>query len=128
MIRPPPRSTRVRSSAASDVYKRQHITHPVVVRGGRPDGAAQRLARGTHPRQDALVVQDVEHRGGGRHRDLVARERGEEDRVPREALRDVATGDQGPDRLAVSHRLAQGHHVRLDAEPVSYTHLTLPTI
>src|SRR5665811_544585 len=30
MIRRPPRSTRVRSSAASDVYKRQHMTHPSV--------------------------------------------------------------------------------------------------
>src|SRR5665254_20989 len=28
MIRRPPRSTRVRSSAASDVYKRQHIGTP----------------------------------------------------------------------------------------------------
>src|SRR5665811_2597168 len=28
MIRRPPRSTRVRSSAASDVYKRQGIQHP----------------------------------------------------------------------------------------------------
>src|SRR5665811_1480733 len=27
MIRRPPRSTRVRSSAASDVYKRQHLAH-----------------------------------------------------------------------------------------------------
>ena len=29
MIRRPPRSTRVRSSAASDVYKRQHLTGSV---------------------------------------------------------------------------------------------------
>src|SRR5665811_2127170 len=40
MIRRPPRSTRVRSSAASDVYKRQGPSQPR--KGGQPTGARPR--------------------------------------------------------------------------------------
>src|SRR5665811_2115614 len=44
MIRRPPRSTRVRSSAASDVYKRQPLLHP----GGRIVTVASLMARRGH--------------------------------------------------------------------------------
>src|SRR5665811_1113609 len=42
MIRRPPRSTRVRSSAASDVYKRQILGH--IQRGGSPTAFDRVLA------------------------------------------------------------------------------------
>src|SRR5665811_2626736 len=42
MIRRPPRSTRVRSSAASDVYKRQVVKHAVVVDHSRNATALHR--------------------------------------------------------------------------------------
>src|SRR5665811_1153616 len=59
MIRRPPRSTRVRSSAASDVYKRQQVSegHP----GGRGDltkGAALPLAGTTKDVADLAPQHD----------------------------------------------------------------------
>src|SRR5665811_2530931 len=112
MIRRPPRSTRVRSSAASDVYKRQGWTGPgrSTTRSAPPcDRAGQRspataggsrrcascplreLVVGVCPGlEEVVLVLEVLHRGG-------------------------AAGG--------SRRRTGG-----GLDPVSYTHLTLPTI
>src|SRR5665811_2640266 len=58
MIRRPPRSTRVRSSAASDVYKRQVIHGEVLAR------VAQELHQ-AQLRQPVGVVDDARGVGGG---------------------------------------------------------------
>src|SRR5665811_1143283 len=51
MIRRPPRSTRVRSSAASDVYKRQESkgVHPFAARRHHVDAWVKALARDPQP-------------------------------------------------------------------------------
>eukprot|EP00657_Telonema_sp_P-1_P006591 TRINITY_DN2565_c0_g1_i2.p1 TRINITY_DN2565_c0_g1~~TRINITY_DN2565_c0_g1_i2.p1 ORF type:complete len:123 (+),score=30.48 TRINITY_DN2565_c0_g1_i2:97-465(+) len=119
MIRRPPRSTQSRSSAASDVYKRQHtslsypsgydhtplcqsltITDRLIHNPRRPHRALHR---------DACSVQRPVQRHpprGGAHRGLHAHL----DFLPR------------PEGIVVHQR------VRYHLEPVSYTHLTLPTI
>src|SRR5665811_2607430 len=97
MIRRPPRSTRVRSSAASDVYKRQAFRRDLlqsrdqrwaIARNDEPLDAG----RGTHGERD-VARWDADRLGNEPHQRSI--------------------------RLALA---------RCRAHPVSYTHLTLPTI
>src|SRR5665811_2484886 len=55
MIRRPPRSTRVRSSAASDVYKRQGIYKPTVSPATTPSAFRAFATRPTIPPSSAKV-------------------------------------------------------------------------
>src|SRR5450756_1656156 len=133
MIRRPPRSTQSRSSAASDVYKRQGIGGMVqhvaaltdLARVG--EDAVQRAFRGeVRP----LVEQGRHHRAGtGVDEALGVEEL--EDRRP------LGLGE-GPDRARSRRRGTEARttpsavvgrpgHGQGDP-PVSYTHLTLPTI
>src|SRR5665811_2421958 len=56
MRRRPPRSTRVRSSAASDVYKRQWVSYPemVALAGGEPVPVVCTAAQGFKLKPEAL--------------------------------------------------------------------------
>ena len=125
MIRRPPRSTRVRSSAASDVYKRQ-LQHL----GRERDGySALKLDRHALEGEDLGLILSM-----GRpdciqvfyRRDFDSAEISLLDERnalwrQRQALRDERS------LLAPLQRFLQSLLYRRNA-PVSYTHLTLPTI
>src|SRR5665811_1152053 len=105
MIRRPPRSTRVRSSAASDVYKRQDLHQRSAARtGGRRDVPRGRLR--AHPGGgDALVGvryavsgDPARRRRGG---EPTAGRGGAERGVPARALRRPAGSGLRPARRAV---------------------------
>src|SRR5450756_2730483 len=99
MIRRPPRSTQSRSSAASDVYKRQNRHGP-----GGPDAHGRRaLPIGS---DGILPVGVLDHTG--RHSHL---------RV-----------DIWHWRHVYGHPRGDIEHLHDRPSPVSYTHLTLPTI
>src|SRR5450756_1717985 len=118
MIRRPPRSTQSRSSAASDVYKRQ-----VEDVAEHERGALAALRPGQH-REGAPVG----HRHDVRLLDLlVPADRGAvEGRPALEHVVELAVGDL--DHLEVAEDVREPQldvlHVLV---PVSYTHLTLPT-
>src|SRR5450756_2568157 len=99
MIRRPPRSTQSRSSAASDVYKRQHVPR-------RADHEDPWLGR------DAVGVRRLD-----RHEVPVLEHRLEATVRPAEL---VGLHVDAADRVGLDRRL--------DHVAVSYTHLTLPTI
>src|SRR5450756_2749736 len=94
MIRRPPRSTQSRSSAASDVYKRQVVDGPQV----QPDeldhdvdlllGEAQPLERGPREvRADDLMAHEGAVRRGGRgFANVVKQRRQAQDQVGRHSL------------------------------------------
>ena len=83
---------------------------------------AKRLAGRLDPRQDALVLEDVEdrQRRGRRHR--VAPERAEEHGLVGEPGGDLAARDDRGDRVAVAHRLAERDEVRADPEALERPH------
>src|SRR4051794_7619876 len=70
------------------------------------------LRRALH---DALVVNHLEHGQRRGHGDGVATESAEELACGREALSEVAPRDDGRNRMAVAHWLAERHDVRDDA-------------
>src|SRR5450756_3105336 len=98
MIRRPPRSTQSRSSAASDVYKRQPLRR----------GARRKFLRNLFP---PSPDGGVSLRRSSRARDC------------RRALLPAAA----PDRHQVDPLDPRDYPVH-GPDPVSYTHLTLPTI
>src|SRR5450756_3082695 len=126
MMRRPPRSTQSRSSAASDVYKRQEHD---AAGGGLPGPPflVQPFRLGTRCR---IASDDVELLAHGPE---VGR-RPVDEHADREA--DAREGkhqweDVEQHLLLLRHRPLQsrGRHVLLgELTPVSYTHLTLPTI
>src|SRR5450756_1282055 len=128
MIRRPPRSTQSRSSAASDVYKRQAPPTTTASRtSGDPAGGSGRTMR-SDPPQDRASTRDKETHD---NRDRAACGR---DRRPRTAP--CAGPFRAGGLLALPHpwscavprrdRRAVLHEpVLLDDPPVSYTHLTL---
>src|SRR5687768_12501525 len=63
-----------------------------------------------------LVLDDLEDRERGRHRDRVAAERAEHVAAGAELLSDLAPCEDGRDGMAVAHRLAEGDEVGLDAQ------------
>src|SRR5450756_1750855 len=136
MIRRPPRSTQSRSSAASDVYKRQVLTGgaerallvaPTVVADGEQGKTCVRL-------RERLMQAEL-HDACGAERavlrvpvvvdaaDVVPQDRREDDAGV--VLRPAQLADE-PLRVDV-HALCVAHAVQ-PREAVSYTHLTLPTI
>src|SRR5450756_3033415 len=124
MIRRPPRSTQSRSSAASDVYKRQGTRlialesayfKPASVRRtskrlGLKTEASSRFERGTDINAPVVALERacalIEQIGAGR-------------RVG--AVIDVYPSPRGPIDVTLRRQ-------RITQLPVSYTHLTLPTI
>src|SRR5665811_653511 len=111
MIRRPPRSTRVRSSAASDVYKRQDVERP------EPGGLDGEEVAG----DDAIRLR--------------AEELGPRWAGPSWGRTRSCDPEQGPDRRC-AHSEAELPELAFDPDTaptgvlpaVSYTHLTLPTI
>src|SRR5450756_2397739 len=103
MIRGPPICTQSRSSAASDVYKRQ----AVVLDGEHLAGAPEAALHLVGDEQHALLVEDL--------LDALEVVVGRRDDA---ALAHHRLGDEGAD---------VAREVQAD-DPVSYTHLTLPTI
>src|SRR5450756_3224975 len=106
MIRRPPRSTQSRSSAASDVYKRQHL-HGLGLGLEVPPKALGRACWLARLEEELAPLPGVQARIA---RELVARCR---------TLSAEISG-LGREIAVLTEELAP--------EPVSYTHLTLPTI
>src|SRR5660397_163682 len=148
MIRRPPRSTPLYSSAASDVYKRQaeHVRGIVLEPGGvlwhaRADGDVTRVLRahvhvelgvhrihGVRSRLDEVDVaealaDEVAHRAIETGHDLVVV--AVVDRVERDSVLERSHQGEGLERGACL-RDVLGDGIALNL-PVSYTHLTLPT-
>src|SRR5664279_948997 len=123
MIRRPPRSTLSSSSAASDVYKRQFLIGKgdVDTRKAEPSHALehplQLLASGARDFDEVVVAAQAQRLGGA----LVHGRRGR--------VRDRRTEQTG-EEAALGHGTTC-HFVsaapETPTEPVSYTHLTLPT-
>src|SRR5450756_145473 len=147
MIRRPPRSTQSRSSAASDVYKRQPASvHSEVTQaplaGARVDprrALAEEGAAGAHLVQDLVQPELVPHRDAGERLTCESRDLHVEDDLlevedhgatqQTRADQDVRVGERHQQAAVglLPGRLDVGLVV-LRAEAVSYTHLTLPTI
>src|SRR5450756_2946917 len=167
MIRRPPRSTQSRSSAASDVYKRQVDERPVLevlsgvgeVQAEQVRGPARAGVSDGLDQPDRLTAEGDRE---GAQPSVPADERGDVARVHGVVVPQLKEGDverglvAHPDRdeLGVGgrtgalehdagHRLGAGLHEQVSAnvlsrpvqpdrdgfgDPVSYTHLTLPTI
>src|SRR5678810_1437639 len=109
MIRRPPRSTLDRSSAASDVYKRQPMMY---IESGWPNIV------------QALDLSDPDHPVQMWHYNKTSGR--DESAVPRACCDTVNRGLSYADGKLVFGTL-DGYVIALDAITVSYTHLTLPT-
>src|SRR5680860_1836055 len=103
MIRRPPRSTQSRSSAASDVYKRQEQVPPDL----KPYTETQQRGRQLYIANGCIYCHSQQPRDPG-----------------------FAPGDRdrGWGRPSVPGDYAYDQPHLLGTMPVSYTHLTLPTI
>src|SRR5450756_2922620 len=114
-MRQPPRSTQGRSSAASDGYKRQMLTEFVPPGGPfvRVDTAAYQGSR-VSPAYDSLIAK------------LIVWAPDREQAIARMARALDEFRIDGPGIATTAGFLAET--VRSSAFPVSYTHLTLPTI
>src|SRR5450756_3146479 len=93
MIRRPPRSTQSRSSAASDVYKRQTLSS--VVMCARTSPPVTTVLRSPRPAQSR-----PEGTTGGEHADIDVR--GEEPQTPRELTTVVPTLQSGTSAAAAA--------------------------
>ena len=123
MIRRPPRSTQSRSSAASDVYKRQHLASYVIGIVGLNELVQIVTGNEMHQKQEALEF-------GLRVVDFI---RQEALRLSRQCKMKFVLGQSLAETTA--YRFARldlryfsptaGRYVK---GAVSYTHLTLPTI
>src|SRR5450756_3191576 len=127
MIRRPPRSTQSRSSAASDVYKRQIQDRTDSLQIGAPavrDDSLERPLSGSR-----VIYKDTEQVNiciGSR-----GLRRGHPDRFALAVLDNILGGSMSS-RLFQTIREEQGLAYSIYSYtgmmPVSYTHLTLPTI
>src|SRR5665811_756336 len=105
MIRRPPRSTRVRSSAASDVYKRQH--------DGRCEMSFDRaaIAEREYPR-DRITDSDKVDEAGSRNQGDVLSFDGRDSQCPNDLCPGGVTAGVHDPSLAVSSFLAE-HQIAL---------------
>src|SRR5660397_36399 len=135
MIRPPPRSTPLYSSAASDVYKRQGECHPPHAPRLR---SLQALPRARFPRATTRSESEragvpgvtgvwAHEAGSGPAHPAVGweenrRGQGHSGNRPLQRLQPVPSGSNSRSNRSTLRKVPQA--VRY---PVSYTHLTLPT-
>src|SRR5450756_2666532 len=134
MIRRPPRSTQSRSSAASDVYKRQRLAHGDEVIPARADRLRDRVTVA----RDACCVEQVLAVAHGETADVSASTDvdllvGRQHLVPlpRQVLGLVLTKalvEKVDEASSLVRELDDEALVDRGDVPVSYTHLTLPTI
>ena len=85
----------------------------------------QRVTEDLRPRNELLLLEDVEHRARSSKRDGIADERAA-DRARVRVVHDLCAADHAGQRQATGDRLRDDHQVRLDLEVLHREHATGP--